>query len=54
MPRAFRQMVFNVLTHNRDDHVKNFAFILDATSGIGPCRRPMTWCSLTGPAANTR
>jgi len=27
--RAFRYMVFNVLTHNRDDHVKNFAFILD-------------------------
>lgn len=25
----FRQMVFNVLAHNRDDHVKNFAYILD-------------------------
>ena len=24
-------MVFNVLAHNRDDHVKNFAFILDDT-----------------------
>lgn len=24
--RAYRQMVFNVLAHNRDDHVKNFAF----------------------------
>lgn len=24
----FRIMVFNVLTHNRDDHAKNFAFIL--------------------------
>lgn len=22
-------MVFNILTHNRDDHVKNFSFILD-------------------------
>ncbi|MBW2733020.1 MAG: type II toxin-antitoxin system HipA family toxin [Deltaproteobacteria bacterium] len=31
--RAFRQMVFNVGTHNRDDHVKNFAFLLDDTSG---------------------
>ncbi len=31
--RAFRQMVFNVLAHNRDDHVKNFAFILDDTTG---------------------
>lgn len=25
---AFRLMVFNILVHNRDDHVKNFAFIL--------------------------
>ena len=31
--RCFRRMVFNVLAHNRDDHVKNFAFILDDTSG---------------------
>jgi len=31
--RAFRCMVFNVLAHNRDDHVKNFAFILDDTTG---------------------
>ncbi len=30
---AFRLMVFNVLAHNRDDHVKNFAFILDDTTG---------------------
>lgn len=27
--RAFRWMAFNVLAHNRDDHVKNFAFLLD-------------------------
>lgn len=26
---AFRLMVFNILAHNRDDHVKNFAFMLD-------------------------
>ncbi len=26
--RCYRRMVFNVLTHNRDDHVKNFAFRL--------------------------
>lgn len=26
----FRRMVFNVLTHNRDDHGKNFAFLMDA------------------------
>ncbi len=31
--RAFRRMVFNVLVHNRDDHVKNFAFILDDATG---------------------
>lgn len=31
--RAFRRMAFNVLAHNRDDHVKNFAFILDDTTG---------------------
>lgn len=27
--QAFRRMVFNVLAHNRDDHVKNFAFALE-------------------------
>jgi len=25
---AYRLMVFNILAHNRDDHVKNFAFLL--------------------------
>lgn len=28
--RGFRQMVFNIMAHNRDDHVKNFAFMIDA------------------------
>lgn len=28
--RAYRRMAFNVLAHNRDDHVKNFAFLIDA------------------------
>ena len=28
---AFRRMVFNVATVNFDDHVKNFAFLMDAT-----------------------
>ena len=28
--KAFGRCVFNVLTHNRDDHAKNFAFCLDA------------------------
>ncbi len=27
--RAFGQMVFNIATHNRDDHVKNFTFMLN-------------------------
>jgi len=27
---VFRQMVFNIFAHNRDDHVKNFAFLLDS------------------------
>lgn len=31
--RAFRRMVFNVCAHNRDDHVKNFAFLFDHQSG---------------------
>ncbi len=26
---AFRLMVFNILAHNRDDHVKNFSFTMD-------------------------
>ena len=26
---CFRRMVFNLLTHNRDDHAKNFAFLMD-------------------------
>lgn len=26
---CFRRMVFNVAAHNRDDHVKNFAFLMD-------------------------
>lgn len=27
--RAFRQMVFNVAAYNRDDHAKNFAFVMN-------------------------
>ena len=30
---AFRQTVFNVFTHNRDDHVKNFSYMLEIPSG---------------------
>ncbi len=28
--RGFRQMVFNIMGNNRDDHVKNFSFLIDA------------------------
>ena len=28
--QCFRRMVFNIATHNRDDHVKNFAFLMDS------------------------
>jgi len=27
--QGFRRMIFNVLTHNRDDHSKNFSFLYD-------------------------
>ncbi|WP_228856608.1 type II toxin-antitoxin system HipA family toxin [Desulfomarina profundi] len=33
LERVYRLMVFNVLAHNRDDHVKNFSFLLDDTTG---------------------
>lgn len=33
MEEAFRRMAFNVLAHNRDDHVKNFSFLMDR-SGV--------------------
>lgn len=29
--RAFRRMVFNVLAHNRDDHARQHAFLMDET-----------------------
>ena len=30
--KAFRLMLFNVLAHNKDDHSKNFAYLLDPGS----------------------
>lgn len=32
--KLFRLMVFNAVTHNRDDHGRNFAFILDEETGL--------------------
>jgi serine/threonine-protein kinase HipA len=29
--KIYRLAVFNVLSHNRDDHAKNFSFLMDAT-----------------------
>lgn len=26
----FRQMIFNIATHNRDDHARNFSFVMDS------------------------
>ena len=31
--KQFRAAVFNVMAHNRDDHAKNFSFLLDIKSG---------------------
>ncbi len=33
LEQLYRIMIFNILAHNRDDHAKNFSFILDDTSG---------------------
>lgn len=31
--KQFRNIVFNVLAHNRDDHAKNFSFLMDQNGG---------------------
>lgn len=31
--KQFRNAVFNVLSHNRDDHAKNFSFLMDENGG---------------------
>jgi serine/threonine-protein kinase HipA len=41
--RAFRRMAFNVLAHNRDDHVKNFAFIMGDKTGSTGSRQAGDW-----------
>jgi len=33
LEKAFRLMLFNVLAHNKDDHSKNFAYLLDPLKG---------------------
>ena len=34
--QAFRRMAFNILAYNRDDHVKNFGFLLDEEWRLSP------------------
>lgn len=41
--RAFRRMAFNVLAHNRDDHVKNFAFLMDDLIGSAGSGKGGDW-----------
>ena len=59
---AFRHMVFNGLAHNRDDHVKNFAFVMndagewkkspafDLTLSVGPGGEH--WMAVAGEGRN--
>lgn len=47
--QAFRRMVFNVVAHNRDDHVKNFAFMLDDTTGDWTLSPAYDLCFSAGP-----
>jgi serine/threonine-protein kinase HipA len=47
--RAFRQMVFNVVAHNRDDHVKNFAFVLEDERGEWRLSPAYDLCWAAGP-----
>ena len=47
--KALRQMAFNVLAHNRDDHAKNFAFLLDATTGGWALTPAFDLCFSPGP-----
>ena len=54
--KLFRLMVFNAVTHNRDDHGRNFAFLMDEATGdwsLSPAydltfsRGPNGWHSTT-------
>lgn len=47
--KQLRATVFNVLTHNRDDHVKNFSFIMD-TQGEWRVSPPYDLTFSSGPA----
>jgi serine/threonine-protein kinase HipA len=47
--RAFRRLVFNVAAHNRDDHVKNFAFCLSDECGEWSMSPAYDVCPASGP-----
>jgi serine/threonine-protein kinase HipA len=46
--RAFRRMAFNIAAHVRDDHAKNFAFVMDDT-GEWSLSPAYDLCFATGP-----
>lgn len=46
--RAFRRMLFNVAAHNRDDHGKNFAFLMDP-AGEWSLSPAFDLCPSSGP-----
>ena len=39
--KMFRLMCFNVFSHNRDDHSKNFSFLYDDEKNAIHCHRRM-------------
>jgi serine/threonine-protein kinase HipA len=47
--RVFRRMAFNVLAGNRDDHVKNFAFMLNDATGEWTLSPAYDLLSTSGP-----
>jgi len=47
--RAYRLMAFNVLAHNRDDHVKNFAYIIEIETGSWALAPAYDLTFATGP-----
>ncbi len=47
--RVFTQMAFNVLAYNRDDHVKNFAFVMDGDTGAWRLSPAYDLVFATGP-----
>lgn len=46
---AFRLACFNVLAHNRDDHAKNFSYLLDDTTGAWSLAPPYDLTFSAGP-----